>query len=119
MKISEFVNKLKTTKETVRHYEDIKLLTPLRHNNRREYGEKEILQFEVIMELKAMGMSLKDIQLLFELKEALGCGDHALLRDVTLILSQHLNSLQQEEEILRQRRLRLQEQLEQINRVLI
>lgn len=118
LQIRDFVALLNTTKETVRHYEDLQLLTPVRRNNRREYGEKEVMNFEVIMELKSMGMGLKDIQLLFELKRAFGCGDETLVREIIVHLTNHLEALRQEEEVLRERRLKLEQELEQVKRIL-
>lgn len=119
MKISEFVALLNTTKETVRHYEDLNLLTPIRYKSRREYGQKEVLDFQVIMELKWMGLSLKDIQLLFDLKRALGCGEEGLMREVVLHLTDHLEMLRKEEELLRERRLMLEKQLEEVKQLLV
>lgn len=118
MQIRDFVALLGTSKETVRHYEDLHLLDPVRHNNRREYGDKEVLDFQVIIELKTMGLGLKDIQLLFELKKAFGCGDKTLIQQTIVHLTEHLNSLRQEEELLQQRRLKLERELEQVKRIL-
>jgi DNA-binding transcriptional MerR regulator len=119
LQIRDFVARLNTTKETVRHYEDLQLLTPIRSNNRREYGEKEVMNFQVIMELKSMGMGLKDIQLLFDLKRAFGCGDKMLVREVIVRLTDHLEALRQEEVVLRQRRIKLEQELEQVKRIVV
>lgn len=97
MRISEFITLLNTTKDTVRHYEELSLLNPIWKNNRREYGDKEVLDFQVIFELKSMGLSLKDIQLLFHLKETYGCGDRKLLHEVVDQLTTHLAELREEE----------------------
>lgn len=118
MQIGAFVALLNTTKETVRHYEDLGLLTPARAaNGRRLYGEREILNFKVIRELKALGLGLKEIQLLFELKAAYGCGDQRLIQEVTAQLSDHLAALRREEAELRQRIENLEGQLQLLQQV--
>ncbi|KIL34384.1 6-phosphogluconolactonase [Cohnella kolymensis] len=119
MKISEFIALLNTTKETVRHYEDLNLVTPKRVKSRREYGQKEVLDFQVILELKGMGLSLKDIQLLFDLKRAIGCGEQGLVREVILHLTNHLEMLRNEEDLLRERRMKLEKQLEEVKLLLV
>ncbi|MGE7889320.1 MerR family transcriptional regulator [Bacillus cereus] len=118
MRIGEFVTLLHTTKDTVRHYEDLNLIVPTRTNNRKEYSEKEILDFQVIIELKEMGLSLKDIQLLFELKGLLGCGDKKLIDEIVAKLTNHVDSLLLEEENIRNRRIQLQKKLSEIKKLL-
>lgn len=70
MKIGEFIESVQSTKDTVRHYEDIGLLQPAWENKRRIYGEKEINDFHAIKEMQALNMSLKEIQVIFEIKKA-------------------------------------------------
>lgn len=114
MKIGEFVTLLKTTKDTVRHYEELNLLTPSWQNNKKEYSEKEILDFQVVKELKEYGFTLKDIQLIFSLKQALGCGDKHLIRQVYQVLTNQLDKLLKEEEELRERRLILENEVKKL-----
>ncbi|WP_410770947.1 MerR family transcriptional regulator [Fontibacillus sp. BL9] len=111
MKIGEFVTLLHTTKDTVRHYEELNLLTPAWSNNYREYGEKEISDFGVIIELKEYGLSLKDIQILFDLKRAFHCGDQNFITQVYDKLTAHVNDLRQQEEELHSRRIKLENEL--------
>jgi hypothetical protein len=70
------------------------------------------------MELKAMGMGLKEIQLMFELKKAFGCGDKQLIAEVVLHLTDHLAALRQAEELLHRRRLNLENELKQVEQLL-
>lgn len=113
MQIGQFVARLQTTKETVRHYEELNLITPSYDAGRRRfYGDAQILEFEVIRELKSMGMGLKEIQLLFAMKSAFGCGDQTLVAKAILHLNDHLTTLRQEEADLHVRIQRLEEQLE-------
>ena len=118
MRIGQFVTLLNTTKETVRHYEDLRLITPKWKNKIRDYGEKDIQDFKVIIELKDFGFTLKDIQLIFNLKEALGCGDKQLIDQVFLRLSNHLYSLQQAEEEIKNRRIKLKNVISQLEELL-
>jgi len=118
MQIGEFVARLSTTKETVRHYEDLQLLTPTRVKNRRTYGEKDAADFAVILELKSMGLGLKEVQLLFALKRAVGCGDPQLLTQTVSHLSDHLASLRDQEAELRVRIAQLEMQLAQVKQAL-
>ncbi len=118
MKIGEFVQLLNTTKDTVRHYEELNLVTPKWKNHHKEYGEKEILNFQVVKELKEYGLSLKDIQFIFDLKEAHQCGDKKLIHQVVEQLADHVNNLRKEEEELRRRRIALENKLKEIEDVL-
>ncbi|WP_406686636.1 MerR family transcriptional regulator [Rossellomorea vietnamensis] len=118
MKIGEFVSMLNTTKDTVRHYEDLQLITPTWNKHFREYSEKDVLNFQVVRELKEYGLSLNDIQLIFSLKEAHSCGDKELVNKVVEQLSLHLHKLQTEEEELRVRRKTLESEMEQIRSLL-
>jgi DNA-binding transcriptional MerR regulator len=118
MRIGEFIELLKTTKDTVRHYEDLKLITPKRINSHKEYGEKEIVNFQVVKELKGYGLSLIDIQKIFELKEAYLCGDKKLISQVLKQLTVHLNTLRQEEEEVRKRRITLENEIKGIRNLL-
>ena len=114
MKIGEFVNLLNTTKDTVRHYENLKFITPKWINNNKEYGEKEVLNFQVVKELKEYGLTLKQIQIIFNLKDANQCGDKELINKVFGQLTSHLNRLRKEEEELSKRKKTLENQIEKI-----
>lgn len=118
MRIGQFVTLLNTTKETVRHYEDLNLITPKWKNSFRDYGEKDIQDFQVIVELKNFGLTLKEIQLIFNLKNALGCGDKQLVEQVFEQLSNHLQALQQAEEEIKNRRIKLNNVVKQLEDLL-
>lgn len=118
MRIGEFVALLNTTKDTVRHYEELNLITPIRKGNNKHYGEKDIQDFEVIMELKDYGISLKEIQIIFNLKHAFGCGDKQLVAKLYNQLTNHLDVLRQEEEEIHRRRINLHNQIESIKGLL-
>ncbi len=114
LKIGEFVNLLNTTKDTVRHYENLKFITPKWINNNKEYGEKEVMNFQVVKELKEYGLTLKEIQIIFNLKDAYQCGDKELINQVFGQLTSHLNRLRKEEEELSKRRITLENEIEKI-----
>lgn len=114
MRIGEFVTLMHTTKDTVRHYEELNLLSPAWSNNYREYGEKEISDFNVIVELKEYGLSLKDIQILFDLKHAFHCSDKEFITQVYNKLMAHVDDLKQQEEELHNRRVKLEQELAMI-----
>ncbi|WP_404450668.1 MerR family transcriptional regulator [Virgibacillus necropolis] len=72
--MESFIEKVQTTKDTVRHYEELNLLEPSWSNKRRIYGEKDIGDFEAIKEMQALDLSLREIQMMFEVKRSNGCG---------------------------------------------
>ena len=111
MRIGQFVTLLNTTKDTVPHYEELNLLTPTWKNNYKEYGEKEVLNFEVVKELKDYGLTLKEIQMLFNLKQAFGCGDKQLITQFIENLTDHLEKLRQEEQEIHNRRIMLENEI--------
>ncbi|KQL51470.1 6-phosphogluconolactonase [Heyndrickxia shackletonii] len=118
MRIGEFIAYLNTTKDTVRHYEDLQLLTPKWKGSMKDYGEKEIQDYQVIKEFKSLGLSLKEIQLLFKLKHSFGCGDSQFINEVVIQLTNHLEVLRQEEEEIKNRRIQLEKQLDEIKELL-
>ena len=114
MRIGEFTAFLNTTKDTVRHYEDLELLNPKWNGSMKDYGEKEIKDYQVIMEFKELGLSLKEIQLIFKLKHAFGCGDSRFTNEVFTQLTNHLEVLRQEEEEIKNRRIQLEKLLDEL-----
>lgn len=69
MKINELSMLTGISKQTIRYYESIGLLSPKRStNNYREYSAADLNNLEFIFKLKLLPMSLNDIGLLLELK---------------------------------------------------
>ncbi len=99
MRIGEFLQTVETTLDTVRHYESLALLQPARINRQKEYGQAEVQAFQVIKELQQAGLSLEDIRLLFNLKQAHGCGSAELIDGAVEQLDSQLRRV--EEELLR------------------
>lgn len=118
MRIGEFITLVNTTKDTVRHYEELNLLTPVKNNKIKNYSQKEIVDFHVIIELKDYGLSLKEIQIIFKLKQAFECGNKELVTHVFNQLTGHLNALQLEEEEIRNRRIKLENEINKLKQFL-
>lgn len=104
MKIGKFINKVQTTKDTVRHYEKVGLLKPVWDNTHRIYGEKEINDFHAIKEMQALDMSLKEIQVIFEVKQSNGCGSTELLDEVIQTMVEKQQHLMLEEKTIRHKK---------------
>ena len=62
--IGEMSNFLKVSKHTILHYEELKLISPIRRgkNNYRYYSGKQIERFKHILYLRELGFSIKDIK---------------------------------------------------------
>jgi len=65
MKIGEFSEKFHITKETVRYYTDIGLLTPVKMGNYYDYNPSCEKEMRLIQELKTMDFSLHEIMQYF------------------------------------------------------
>lgn len=61
MYLKEFINKMGTTKDTVRFYLELKLLTPKRKGKNYWFTEQETAAFEEIKKLQELGFSLQEI----------------------------------------------------------
>jgi DNA-binding transcriptional MerR regulator len=118
VRIGQFIEKVNTTKDTVRHYEELNLIAPQWMLSRKDYTETDIQNFYAIQEMKALGMTLSDIQLIFELKKNLGCSTPELLTAAQHKFAEHLSHLEMEENKLRNRRLRMEEILNEIKNVM-
>ena len=94
------------------------MITPIWKKSNKEYGEKEVMDFNVIVELKEYGLSLKEIQIIFKLKRAFQCGDKELVSQVFEKLTEHLDILRREEEALHKRRISLENQINEIKELL-
>ncbi|MGG0658308.1 MerR family transcriptional regulator [Rummeliibacillus pycnus] len=87
MKISEFIEMVNTTKDTVRYYEELEILRPSWIDHRRNYTEQDITDFEVIKEMKNLGLSMKDIQMIFKIKRETDCNSKELISSILLKLN--------------------------------
>ncbi|MDQ0229151.1 MerR family transcriptional regulator [Metabacillus malikii] len=70
MQIKDFANKYQVQADTIRYYEKENILKPKRRSNGyREYDEECEKQIELIIVLKELGFTLKEIQQLLLLKD--------------------------------------------------
>ncbi|MCO7177168.1 MerR family transcriptional regulator [Sporolactobacillus kofuensis] len=97
MRIGEFVKLCQTTKDTVRHYEELTLIQPEKTNAFKNYSQKNVDDFHVIKELQHLGLSLKTIQELFLVKKLNGCGSKVLIDQVCKELFEQDRLLSNEE----------------------
>ena len=70
MKIKDFASKYQVQPNTVRYYEKVSLLSPIRQeNNYRDFDEECEKQIQLIIVLKQLGFTIKEIQQLLMLRE--------------------------------------------------
>lgn len=68
--INELSTLFDVTPRTLRHYEDLGLLIPLRRGSRRLYRERERVRLQLILRGRRLGFSLADIQEMLDLYDA-------------------------------------------------
>ncbi|RIJ63720.1 MerR family transcriptional regulator [Rummeliibacillus sp. POC4] len=118
MKISKFIEAVCTTKDTVRHYEELGILNPIRkEKNARDYSEKDIEDFNVIKELQNLGFTLKDIQIIFQIKRETKCNSDELISTVLSILIARKKSFEEELIELQEKMQNLEELITQISKI--
>jgi DNA-binding transcriptional MerR regulator len=115
MKIGQFIETVQTTKDTVRHYEALNLLKPAWENTHRIYGQKEVDDFLVIKEMQMLGLSLQEIQVLFELKKQTACGDTELIHSMKSKLEEKRKELEKEEARIKERKMQITEIVDALN----
>lgn len=109
MRIGEFIKLAKTTKDTVRYYEELDLIQPGWTNGMRNYAPMDLEDFHAIKEMQAMGLALKDIQNIFEVKRSDGCGSELLITSVLGSLNKELDFVYEAEEELKKKKAMIQE----------
>lgn len=104
MKIGEFVQQCRTTKDAVRYYEELGLILPQRGPSFKEYGEDELSDFQAIKEMQQLGMSLKIIQSIFSIKRIKKCGSSVLIKTILEQLKKERLKLSTEEQSIRRKK---------------
>jgi MerR family transcriptional regulator, repressor of the yfmOP operon len=66
MRISEFAEETRLSKDTIRYYERINLIHPAIHNKQRDYSTEDIEKIDTIIKLKDIGFTLMEIKALFD-----------------------------------------------------
>lgn len=117
MKIGEFVKVCGTTKDTVRHYEDLALIHPIKPSFYKIYGQRELDDFRTIKEMQSLGLSLKTVKKLFEMKSENGCGSQMLIDHVSKELLIQQVALEAEETKIRKKRKAIETLIAEIQRM--
>jgi DNA-binding transcriptional MerR regulator len=85
-KIGELADLTKTTTRTLRYYEELGLLKPIRNNSgQRLYGDAAVERLKFINELKSGGFSLLEVKTFFESWQNNETGAEAALQTVGVI----------------------------------
>lgn len=111
MKIGAFIKAVKTTKDTVRYYGKLGMIQLTWIHNRRIYAKKDVQDFDAIKEMQELGMSLREIQLMSEIKRNNGCGSLQLLAEV-------MEKMQEKQKQLRIKEQTIKHRKEQVGKIL-
>lgn len=68
--IAQIAAEFGVTHRTVRHYEDLGLITPERHGTRRVYRRRDRTRLNLILRGKRLGFPLEQIRTIIELYDA-------------------------------------------------
>ncbi|OMC88153.1 hypothetical protein BK137_19705 [Viridibacillus arenosi] len=118
MKISEFIKKVNTTKDTIRHYEELDLVKPKWTNGIRDYSIKDISDFHAIKEMQLIGFTLKDVQEIFNIKRTDGCGSEKLIQGLLKSLDQELEFVLKEEQELQYKKNKIRTMMLELNQLM-
>lgn len=105
MNISEFVSKQNTTIDTVKYYIKLGLLTPEKKNNWYSFSLKEVTDFQNIVYLKSLGLSLELIKKIKDSHEY-NCGTITQWENNLAIINREIENIKKEQD-----KLTLQEKL--------
>lgn len=59
--IGELADQFQTTLRTIRHYEELGLISPSRNGNQRVYAERDRVRLQLILRGKRLGFTLDEI----------------------------------------------------------
>ena len=116
MRIGEFIKLVQTTKDTVRHYEELDLIRPDWKSGTRDYAPKDLKDFQAIKEMQSMGLALKDIHSIFEIKRSDGCGSDQLIVGVLGSLNRELSLLNEAEKELKRKKSMIQGMMKELEK---
>ena len=120
--IDEVAMKVGLTKRTLRYYEDIELINPIRTDSGyRLYTDADIETIERIKEIKNdLGFCLGDVKAVLELENDLKrifsgqVKDKLLIRDSIAALKKHMNAVEKKEQSIKQVKLKCAEALKRL-----
>ncbi|MGO1247743.1 MAG: MerR family transcriptional regulator [Oceanisphaera sp.] len=98
-RISELAHEFEITPRTLRHYEELGLLTPKRKGNTRLYSHKDKFRLALTIRGKRLGFSLAEMRELFELYDAEHRTRPQLYSMVAMIEEKRASLRQQQEDI--------------------
>ncbi|MBO1519097.1 MerR family transcriptional regulator [Oceanisphaera pacifica] len=98
-RISELAHEFEITPRTLRHYEELGLLTPKRKGNTRLYSHKDKFRLALTIKGKRLGFSLAEMRELFELYDAEHRTRPQLYSMVAMIEEKRASLRQQQEDI--------------------
>ncbi|MDP5291143.1 MerR family DNA-binding transcriptional regulator [Oceanimonas sp. CHS3-5] len=97
--ISELADEFDITPRTLRHYEELGLLTPKRKGNSRIYSHKDRIRLTLTLRGKRLGFSLAEMRELFELYDAEHSTRPQLHSMVAMIAEKRIVLQQQQDDI--------------------
>ena len=106
MYLKEFMQKENTTRDTVRHYIYLNLLTPARKGRNYWFTENECDIFEAVKEFQDLGFSLQEIKDIKKLHDE-SCSTEKqrkqnlkLIKDKIAVISAKINKLKMQKKVL-------------------
>ncbi|MCC4263094.1 MerR family transcriptional regulator [Oceanimonas baumannii] len=97
--ISELADEFDITPRTLRHYEELGLLTPKRKGNTRIYSHKDRIRLTLTLRGRRLGFSLAEMGELFELYDAEHSTRPQLHSMVAMIAEKRIMLQQQQDDI--------------------
>lgn len=88
MKIAQFIEKHRTTRDTIRYYIEMGLLTPNKKGSWYDFTEQDSDDFESIRELKELGLSIKGIKEIKDIHETLCGTEEQWVRNMQVITNE-------------------------------
>ncbi len=107
MKIGEFLEKIQSTKDTIRYYEELSLIEPLTKGDKRDYTEKDMNDFYIIKEMESLGLTIREIQTIFHIKRSAGFHSPSLLQDIQDKINGNIRKIESIEKELSIRKMKL------------
>lgn len=90
MRIHDAAESAKLPVKTVRYYDEIKLVSPIRaENGYRDYGDSEVQKLSFLAHARGLGFSLEDCRLLLSLYE----DQNRASADVKSIAKSHISKI--------------------------
>ncbi len=86
-------------------------------NGTRNYDPEDLKDFHAIKEMQSMGLALKDIQTIFEIKRSDGCGSGQLIAGVLGSLNNELGIIYEAEKELKKKKSMIQGMMKELEKL--